>query len=98
MTTVFRSYEALKAVTINGAEKIGLQEEIGSIEENKLADLLILESDPLETIFNSTDILYTIQNGNVYTAEDVKYILSKRVKIGRAHVCTLVHDDGLPIL
>ncbi|RXJ45387.1 amidohydrolase family protein [Gelidibacter gilvus] len=68
------NYEALQIATINGAEKLDLQDEIGTIESNKLADLVILNSDPLKRIFNTTDILYTIQNGNIFEAETMRQI------------------------
>ena len=82
MTKGMTNYQALKAATINGAEKLDLQEEIGTIESNKLADLVILNSNPLENIFNTTDILYTIQNGNIYEAERMNqlYPFKKKLK------------------
>src|SRR5699024_3885780 len=68
------NYEVLQASTINGAEKLDLQEEIGSIEEYKLADMLVLNSNPLEKIYNSTDILYTIHNGKVFYTKTMEQI------------------------
>ena len=68
------NYEALQTATINGAEKIDLQKELGSIEESKLADLVVLNSNPLVDIFNTTDIQYTIQNGSIYESETMKQI------------------------
>jgi len=41
--------EALKAVTIRAAEIWGVEEQIGSIEKGKLADLIVTDGDPLET-------------------------------------------------
>src|SRR5699024_11098077 len=74
MTKGIGNYKALQAATINGAEKLDLQEEIGSIENGKLADIIVLNSNPLEDIFNTTDILFTIINGNVYEAETMRQI------------------------
>ncbi|MCK0114939.1 amidohydrolase family protein [Gelidibacter sp. F63206] len=68
------NYEALKAATLIGAQKISLQEEIGSLEKGKLADIIVLTDNPLEDIFNSTHILYTIQNGNIYESDSMKKI------------------------
>lgn len=63
------NYEALRAATINGAKKLSLQNEIGSVEKNKLADLVILDDNPLENIFNTTHINHTIMNGSIFTIE-----------------------------
>lgn len=63
------NYEALQTVTINGAEKINLEEEIGSIEEGKLADLIVLNSDPLKNIFYSVSLFNIIKNGRLIELE-----------------------------
>jgi imidazolonepropionase-like amidohydrolase len=65
------NFEALQAATINGAEYIGMGEEIGSLEKGKLADLLVLDKDPLEDISNSNTIIYTMVNGRLYDAENM---------------------------
>lgn len=62
-------HDILKVATIQGAEAIGLDTDLGTIEEGKLADLLILNSDPLENIRNSKDIHYIMKNGYMYEAE-----------------------------
>ncbi|MBZ9728312.1 amidohydrolase family protein [Salegentibacter sp. JZCK2] len=66
--------EALKAATINGAEYIGMGSEIGSLEEGKLADLIVLEENPLEDIRNSESVIYTMVNGRLYDAETMNEI------------------------
>ncbi len=60
--------EALQAATINGANYIGMGAEIGSLEVGKLADLLVLENNPLDDIRNSESIIYTMVNGRLYDA------------------------------
>lgn len=62
------SMEALRSATLYGAEYIGMGKEIGSIEKGKLADLLILDKNPLEDIYNSESIIYTMINGRLYDA------------------------------
>ncbi|HRF42528.1 MAG TPA: amidohydrolase family protein, partial [Saprospiraceae bacterium] len=45
--------QALRSATLNGAVYLGMDKEIGSIETGKLADLLVLDKNPLENIRNS---------------------------------------------
>lgn len=63
------NFEALKTATINPAISLGLDEYIGSLEEGKLADLLILDKNPLENIRNTESIHYTMINGKLYDSE-----------------------------
>ena len=58
--------EALVAGTRNGAEVIGVENVLGTIEPGKFADLLILGSNPLDDIGNIRDIDLVIQNGRIY--------------------------------
>ena len=63
--------EVIRAATITGAEKLGLQEEIGSIEEGKLADFLVLNCNPIENIRCTADIEYVVKNGFVWHADSM---------------------------
>ncbi|HEX7181404.1 MAG TPA: amidohydrolase family protein [Thermoanaerobaculia bacterium] len=58
--------EALRAGTIDGARYLGLDKDIGSLETGKLADLVILDANPVEDIRNSEKIRWVIANGRVY--------------------------------
>ncbi|WP_460925486.1 amidohydrolase family protein [Pontibacter brevis] len=62
------NHEALRAATLNGAEYIGMSKEIGSLEAGKLADLIVLDANPLENIQNSEHVKYTMVNGRLYDA------------------------------
>ena len=66
--------EALKSATINGAYYLGMEDEIGSLEEGKLADLIVLDQNPLEDIKNSDSIRYTVINGRIYDAATMNEI------------------------
>ena len=58
--------QAIKAATLNGAEYLGMGKELGSLETGKLADLIIMEDNPLEDIRNSEKIKYVMINGRIY--------------------------------
>lgn len=58
--------DALRAATLNGASYLGMNKEIGSLETGKLADLLVLDANPLDDIRNSEKIKYVMINGRLY--------------------------------
>ncbi|MEO8403050.1 MAG: amidohydrolase family protein [Chitinophagaceae bacterium] len=63
------NHEALQAATINPAFSLGLDKWIGSLEAGKLADLIVLDKNPLENIRNTESVHYTMVNGRLYDAE-----------------------------
>jgi imidazolonepropionase-like amidohydrolase/Tol biopolymer transport system component len=60
------NFEALKTGTINPARALGLDKELGSIEPGKLADLVVLDDNPLENIRNSDHVAMTMQGGRLF--------------------------------
>jgi len=66
--------EAIRTATINGARALGLDKEIGSIEEGKLADLVVMDRNPLENIRNSESIAMVMLNGRLYDARTLNEI------------------------
>ena len=58
--------DALRAGTINGARALGIERETGSIEPGKMADIVIIDADPLADINNTRKIAQVIKGGMVY--------------------------------
>ena len=72
--------EALQAATIMGAEALGVQKDLGSIEVGKIADLLVLNKNPLDDIHNSIDIRYVMKDGILYDANTLDEIWPEQKK------------------
>jgi imidazolonepropionase-like amidohydrolase len=66
--------EAIRCATINGARVLGLDKEIGSIEKGKLADLIVLDKNPLENIRNTESIGMVMVNGRLYDAKTLNEV------------------------
>jgi hypothetical protein len=63
--------DALRAATIFGAEAIGMDKDIGTLEVGKLADILVLDRDPLENLRHTTSLRYVMKNGRLYDANSL---------------------------
>jgi CubicO group peptidase (beta-lactamase class C family)/imidazolonepropionase-like amidohydrolase len=66
-----RSHDVLRVATINGARAIGLDADIGSLEVGKLADLIVLDRNPLEDIRHTTSLRYVMLGGVLRDAESL---------------------------
>lgn len=66
--------ETIRAATMNGATYIGMHDHIGSIESGKLADLIVLDGNPLENIRNTEHVTHTMVNGRLFDAATMNEI------------------------
>ncbi len=66
--------EALRAATLNGAYYLGMEHAIGSLETGKLADLIVLDGNPLEDIRNTNTVRYTMVNGRLFDASTLNEV------------------------
>ncbi|MGD8817363.1 MAG: amidohydrolase family protein, partial [Acidobacteriota bacterium] len=75
-------HQALRAATLFGAEAIGVQNDLGSIEPGKLADLVIFEQNPLENIRNTNTIQMVMKNGRLYDGNTLDELWPRQRALG----------------
>jgi imidazolonepropionase-like amidohydrolase/Tol biopolymer transport system component len=66
--------DVLRCATINGASYLGMDKEIGSLEPGKLADLIVMDENPLDDIRNTDKIKYVMINGRLYDSDSMNEI------------------------
>jgi Tol biopolymer transport system component len=76
------NFEVLRAATIHGAEVIGYGKDLGSIEPGKMADLIVLNKDPLQDIHNTNTIRYVMKNGELFEGDTLNEIWPAQKPLG----------------
>ena len=77
--------ETLRAATMGSATAIGLQSELGSVEAGKIADLLILDEDPVEDIRHAMSPALVIKDGHIHRGDDLLRLEPANVSKTRAN-------------
>jgi Tol biopolymer transport system component len=73
--------EVLRCATVNGSHIVGRAQDIGSIEPGKLADLLILDKNPLEDIHNTNSVHWVMKNGELFEGDTLDQIWPEQKKL-----------------
>ncbi|MGI8601271.1 MAG: amidohydrolase family protein [Chitinophagaceae bacterium] len=69
--------EALRTVTMNPAIFLNKQKQLGTVDVGKLADLVLLDANPLEDISNTRKINAVVANGKLLTRKDLDKLLEE---------------------
>lgn len=91
------NHNALKAATINGAEYIGVGDELGSLQKGKLADLIIMDKNPLENIQNTNSVIYTMINGRLFDTSTMNEVGNYNKKRSPFYWESGNYNQGVPL-
>ena len=75
--------DVLRVATIHGANAIGMEQDLGSVEPGKLADLIVLDANPLEDIHNTNTVRYVMKNGRLYEGETLNEVWPRQRQLPR---------------
>ncbi len=73
---------ALEVASLHGARFLGADKDLGSIEVGKIADLMVLNKNPLDNIRNTIDAQYVMKSGTLYDAMSLDQLWPKAVPFG----------------
>jgi imidazolonepropionase-like amidohydrolase/Tol biopolymer transport system component len=88
--------QAIRCATMNGAHYIGMDDQIGSLEAGKLADIVVMDKNPLEDIRNTESIRYVMVNGRLYDAETMNEIGNYDVKRSKFYWENVRSNNNFP--
>ena len=76
-------HEALRAGTLTGIEMLGLTQDLGTLEVGKIADLIVLDENPLNDIHNTLKIHQVMKNGELFDADTLDKIWPEKQALGK---------------
>ena len=78
-----KPHDVLRVATIHGANAIGMEQDLGSLEPGKLADLIVLDANPLEDIHHTNTVRYVMKNGRLYEGETLNEVWPRQRTLPR---------------
>lgn len=79
------NHDALRVATIKGCEALGLDTDLGSLEIGKIADILIMNANPLDNLRHTNTLTHVIKNGVVYDADTLDEVAPVEKKAETFH-------------
>lgn len=79
-----KNHDILRVATIFSAEAIGYGQDLGSLEKGKMADLVVLDKNPLDDIKNTNTIRFVMKNGEMFEGETLDQIYPEVKKLPEA--------------
>ncbi|HYL85813.1 MAG TPA: amidohydrolase family protein [Candidatus Angelobacter sp.] len=73
--------EMLRCATVNGSKIIGRPQDLGSIEPGKLADLVIMDKNPLDDFHNTNSIRWVMKNGELFEGDTLNQVWPEQKKL-----------------
>ena len=73
--------EVIRCATVNGSKIIGRPQDLGSIEPGKLADVVIMDKNPLEDIHNTNTIHWVMKNGELFEGDTLNQVWPEQKKL-----------------
>jgi len=75
------NHEVLQVGTRAGARALGMEQDLGSLEPGKLADLIVLDADPLADIHHTEKIRYVMKNGRLYEGDTLNEVWPRQTTL-----------------
>jgi len=69
LASAMSPHEALRVATLDGARMLGADAQLGSLEPGKLADLMVIDGNPLADIRQSTNLTWVMRGGRLRSAD-----------------------------
>lgn len=88
--------QAIRMGTLNGAEYLGMQRDIGSLEVGKLADLVVIDGDVLQDISHSDKVSHVMLNGRLYETSSMNLVAPHR-KARKPFFFEGKHAENMPV-
>ena len=83
LASAMSPHDALRVATLDGARMLGVDAQLGSLETGKLADLIVIDGNPLAEIRQTTNIAWVMRGGRLHSGETLDEIWPAKKPFGK---------------